>query len=277
MGKDFINECSSLEELLARVELRDELQYSLERIFELINIQLRSFKRYVQVGKNDKLNFFPKFFYSTSELKLNDSFYGLLIEEYINGNTLESADTKSYGLKDIIDFLHQMGYLIKELSESGIVHRDISPDNIMVLNGTYILIDPGVVKIQDDFPTEKSHYIFGKKIYVSPEQYMGYAKFADFSSDLYSVGIIAMEMGLKYNPIQRILEVENAVINPHQYLSNNLDRKIEDEFVEKLGETNSTYQLYSVLKKLLQVEKKFRFDSPDAFIRYINIINERFE
>lgn len=267
-----ISECDNLDEFMMILPDIEIFQYDIENILESIYVQTKCYKRYVKVGKNANIKLLPKVLYSVDELKINDSFFGLIIEDYIDGIILEHVDFKKYDVDDIIEFLSQMGVIIKELSDNKIVHRDISPDNIILKDGKYVLLDPGFVKLNDNYYTRSNNYIFGKIYYASPEQELGRAKTCDFTSDLYSVGIIALEMGLRYNPLKKLYELENPQGRPREILYKKFNRNTEDELVKNLGENNKTYQLIDIIKRLIEVNRNQRLNSPDIFINYVNTI-----
>ena len=268
------DDCITINDFLLRIESEPSLQYNLEDIISIINIDLRSFKRYIDVCSNPKIDCFPKVIRYENEIVLNDTIYGLIIEDFIEGHDLNSLDNTKYSTNDIIEFLDQMSDNVVKLYENGIVHRDISPDNIIFSNGRYILIDPGFVKIDDGNVTKASRLIFGKYNYASPEQAIGYAKNCDFTSDIYSIGIIGLEMAIGYNPIMYITNNYKGTVNIYNYLLNIFDRKIEDDLMERLGDCPKNYQLLNLLKKMLQVDKKFRFESPQAFKIHVKAITQ---
>lgn len=267
-----ISDCDTLDELIMILPDIEILQYDIENILENIYVQTKCYKRYVNVGKNANIKLLPKVLYSVDELKINDSFFGLIIEDYIDGIILEQVDFRKYDVDAIIEFLSQMGLIIKELSANKIVHRDISPDNIILKDGKYFLLDPGFVKVNDNYYTKSNNYIFGKIYYASPEQELGRAKTCDFTSDLYSVGIIALEMGLRYNPLKKLYKLENLQGRPREILYKKFNRNIEDELVKNLGENNKTYQVIDIIKRLIEINRNQRLNSPDIFINYVNTI-----
>ena len=71
----------------------------------------------------------------------------------------------------------------------GIVHRDLSPDNILLSwDGAVKIADFGIAKRRDATEVSATHYVRGKPGYMSPEQRLGQA--LDGRSDLYSVGVM---------------------------------------------------------------------------------------
>lgn len=275
-----LNVFENIDDLLENIDSLDGFSHVSDRIesfVEYILFQQRCFKRYVAVCQLSDLECFPRIIKAINELKFNNSFYGFLIEEYVNGVTLEKNLPFPEGTdkaEKAFDFLQQLGNVVEKLNLNGIVHRDISPDNIMCTKDDYIVIDPGMVKLSDDNPVTKSQMILGKKFYASPEQYFGNAKMATFKSDLYAIGITALEMIIGYNPLKKIFMNEMKTL-PHQELLNRFDREIEDDYYDNVDENEFTSRLLLIIKKLLQIEDKLRFDTVDSFIISLNSLKER--
>jgi len=96
----------------------------------------------------------------------------------------------------------QMGAALDYAHSFEIVHRDVKPANIMVIDDdTYSLADFGLVKRVDDWAETTSGNVLGSPMYMSPEQARGDQ--LDHRSDLYSMGLVLYECltgRLPYNP-----------------------------------------------------------------------------
>ena len=74
-----------------------------------------------------------------------------------------------------------------------IVHRDVSPQNILVgIDGTPRVLDFGVAKAEDKFHSTRGGDIKGKVLYMSPEQLEGDA--VDRTTDVYAMGLVLYEL-----------------------------------------------------------------------------------
>ena len=117
------------------------------------------------------------------------------IMEFVDGITLKDYIDKvgALGWKEAVHYVRQILNALSHAHEKGIVHRDIKPQNIMLLrDGTVKVTDFGIAKT----PTSESLTMTDKAIgtvnYISPEQASGGK--VDEKSDLYSVGVMLYEM-----------------------------------------------------------------------------------
>jgi len=118
--------------------------------------------------------------------------YYYLVMGYVDGTTLREI-VKEKGVLDEEYALHVTMQIARALSwahHSGIVHRDVKPDNIMVdVNGTAKLCDLGLARHEDAEAAmlTQSGMMVGTPHYVSPEQARG-EKDIDGRTDVYSLG-----------------------------------------------------------------------------------------
>lgn len=117
--------------------------------------------------------------------------------EFVEGSSLRQHLLKNpISLKQAIDIIIDIAYALCHLHTHGVIHRDLKPENILVTeNGSIKVIDFGIAQIierpKDDTQTHPK--VIGTPIYMSPEQKENPHE-VTYSSDIYSLGIIAYEL-----------------------------------------------------------------------------------
>ena len=114
-----------------------------------------------------------------------------IVMEYINGITLQQyIDAKKVlPLHDAIAIMEQTLKGIQHAHERGVVHRDLKPQNIMLLeDGTVKVTDFGIARMASVDTKTLSDSALGSVHYISPEQASG--NDTDFKADIYSLGVI---------------------------------------------------------------------------------------
>ncbi|MBE6538183.1 MAG: Stk1 family PASTA domain-containing Ser/Thr kinase [Ruminococcaceae bacterium] len=118
-----------------------------------------------------------------------------IVMEYIEGITLKDYMTKRgvLSLNEIISYTEQILHALDHAHAKGVVHRDIKPQNIMLLkNGVIKVMDFGIAKLPNSETLTLTDKAIGTVFYISPEQAEG--KASDRRSDLYSLGVMMYEM-----------------------------------------------------------------------------------
>lgn len=118
-----------------------------------------------------------------------------IVMEYIDGITLKEYFDQQ-GIIEWKEALYLTTQVLKALQhahENGIVHRDIKPQNIMLLqDGTIKVTDFGIARFSDNATRTMTEQAIGSVHYISPEQARG--ENTDGKSDIYSVGVMLYEM-----------------------------------------------------------------------------------
>ncbi len=133
-----------------------------------------------------------------------------IVMEYIDGITLKEYldQRKDIRWKEAVHFTVQILRALQHAHDKGIVHRDIKPQNIMLLSdGTIKVTDFGIARLtrSDLKATVEGNKAIGSVHYISPEQARG--EITDEKTDLYAVGIMLYEMLTGCLPF----EADNAV------------------------------------------------------------------
>lgn len=117
-----------------------------------------------------------------------------IVMELIEGVTLMQYMKKkgALGWKEALHFAVQISKALEHAHEKGIVHRDIKPQNIMILkDGTIKVADFGIAALESA-QEKKSDQTVGSVHYIAPEQARG--EQPDPRSDIYSLGVVLYEM-----------------------------------------------------------------------------------
>ena len=118
-----------------------------------------------------------------------------IVMEYIEGITLKEYIENHGALnwKEALFFIIQILKALQHAHDKGIVHRDVKPQNIMLLeDGTIKVADFGIARFSHGETRTMTEKAIGSVHYISPEQAKG--EFTDEKADIYSVGVVLYEM-----------------------------------------------------------------------------------
>jgi len=145
------------------------------------------------------------------DFTIGDDDVAFIVMEFIDGRTLEEL-LKAVGPPPLglaIEIAQQSLRALGYLHSKGFVHRDISPDNLMLAEDPdgspqVKLIDLGIAKVVGgpDAHLTKTGTFLGKLRYASPEQFSAAGvPSADARGDLYSFGVVLYELLTGVHPI----------------------------------------------------------------------------
>lgn len=178
-----------------------------------------------------------------------------IVMELIDGITLKQYMEKRGQLnwRESLHFITQIMRGLSHAHSRGIIHRDIKPQNIMVLrDGSVKVTDFGIACLADSAQTLTQEAL-GSVHYISPEQARGDRP--DARSDIYSSGVVLYEMLTGRLPF----EGESAVSVAIQHLSSIplAPREINPDIPE---------QLELICMKAMAPDLEHRYQSADAMI-----------
>lgn len=148
-----------------------------------------------------------------------------IVMEYIDGITLKEYldQRKDIRWKEAVHFTVQILRALQHAHDKGIVHRDIKPQNIMLLSdGTIKVTDFGIARLSRNElrATTNEEKAIGSVHYISPEQARG--EITDEKADIYSVGVVLYEMLTGRLPFDgdnavsvAIMQMQDEPVQPH--------------------------------------------------------------
>ncbi len=146
-----------------------------------------------------------------------------IVMELVDGITLRQYMDRRGTLhwRETLHFTRQIARALSHAHERGIIHRDIKPQNIMMLrDGTVKVEDFGIAALEND-AYESNGEAIGSIHYIAPEQARG--ELPDARSDIYSLGIVMYEMLTAQKPYDgetigeiAVKHINAAAVPPHE-------------------------------------------------------------
>ena len=184
-----------------------------------------------------------------------------IVMEYVEGITLKEYIEQQgrLGIKETVHFTMQILRALQHAHDKGIVHRDIKPQNIMLLsNGNIKVTDFGIARFSYSDTKTMTDSAIGSVHYISPEQARGDA--TDDRADIYSVGVVMYEMLTGQLPFQS----ENSVSVALMQLQSDPKRPRElnssipiglEQIVMHAMQKNANDRYQSAAEMLLDIEE----------------------
>lgn len=184
-----------------------------------------------------------------------------IVMEYIEGITLKDYITRRgvLSLREIISYSEQILHALEHAHAKGVVHRDIKPQNIMLLkNGVIKVMDFGIAKLPNTETLTLTDKAIGTVYYISPEQAEG--KVIDQRSDLYSLGVMMYEMSsgklpfYDESPISvALMQIKNEPAPPRS-INPNMPRGLEQIILSAM-EKDPNLRFQSATQMLKQLAR----------------------
>jgi len=182
-----------------------------------------------------------------------------MVWEFIEGQNLAQVIQK----RGVLDPRHAIRLAVQALNgldaihRAGIIHRDVSPENLMITAGDQLkIIDLGVAKAEEgDYAATRTGIFVGKLRYSSPEQlgFLPEGQKIDGRADLYSFAIVLYEMLTGRPPFE--------ATSPHQYILHHS----KETAVQQLDLTRIPAPLQPILARALERDRTKRFANAREF------------
>ncbi len=184
-----------------------------------------------------------------------------IVMEHIDGITLKEyiERQKVIRWRDALHFVTQMLKALQHAHDKGIVHRDIKPQNIMLLqDGTIKVTDFGIARFSRSEHRTITDKAIGSVHYISPEQARG--EITDEKSDIYSVGVLLYEMLTGRLPFDAestvsvaIMQLQNDPVSPRS-INSSIPEGLEEITLHAM-QKEPAVRYQSAAEMLMDIEK----------------------
>jgi serine/threonine protein kinase/tetratricopeptide (TPR) repeat protein len=163
-------------------------------------------------------------------------------------NILKAA--KALPQAEQVDLLVQTLQALVYLHRRGIVHRDIKPDNVLVIDGNVKMLDFGLAAAHEQMNEDEA--VVGTLAYLAPEVLQGFN--ASEVSDIYAIGMIAYELFAGRYPFE----------------TDNVTHLIQDivHTYPEIDALDVTSEIKNVLRRMLEKNPNLRIQSASTIIDY---------
>ena len=213
-----------------------------------------------------------------------------IVMEFVDGKTLKQV-LKQRGhlsVTEVIDIMSQLTDGMAHAHDAYIIHRDIKPQNIMILsNGMIKITDFGVATALNATQLTQTNSVMGTVHYLPPEQAQG--KGSTIRSDIYSMGIMmyellsglvpykgdnAVEIALKHlkEPLPSIRKVSSAI---PQSIENVIIRATAKNPKNRYSDAREMYEdLKTALDDSRKDEKRYVYKYPENDMEETKALDE---
>jgi serine/threonine-protein kinase len=166
--------------------------------------------------------------------------------------------------RDATRVVRDVALALDSAHRQGVIHRDIKPDNIMILpDGTVKVTDFGLAKAKGGrADITRAGVILGTPFFMSPEQCE--RKELDIRSDLYSLGVTFYNAATGKKPFEggKPAEIMFSHIN-------------EEPIPPNLLEPTLPYEVTAVILKLMRKDRRERYQSPGELLAALDALLDK--
>ena len=189
--------------------------------------------------------------------KIEEKDIHYIVMEYVEGETLKNLirEYAPFRMETVKNFGIMIARALAVAHESGIIHRDIKPQNILITKNNEVKVaDFGIARVATSSTIAHTSTILGTVHYISPEQAKG--KFIDKRADLYALGVVLYEMATGRVPYDGENSVAIAI------------KHIQEKLVPaSTRNPNVTPGMDYIISKCLEKHPEHRYQSADELIR----------
>ena len=222
------------------------------------NEQRKRMEREASILKGESNNAFPKVY----EISFSaDGSRCVIVEEFLEAETLRTVMAKYYKPKDALILLKELTKKLSVVWQKNIVHRDLKPENIMIeQSGNARIIDFGCARVLDERTITLQGIAPMTIRYAAPEQLKYDKKLISIRTDQFALGVITGELIFKGNhPFSPSLTGSPDYVTA--IFQNNWYRNGVKQYPN----------LTNLLERLLAVQPYMRFKSGDVMVEAIEL------
>ena len=213
-----------------------------------------------------------------------------IVMEYVDGKTLKQV-LKQRGhlsITEVVDIMLQLTDGMAHAHDAYIIHRDIKPQNIMILsNGMIKITDFGVATALNSTQLTQTNSVMGTVHYLPPEQAQG--KGSTIRSDIYSMGIMMYELLTGLVPYKGDNAVEIALKHLKEPLpsvrkaNSSIPQSIENIIIKSTAKNpknrytdarEMNQDLMTALDESRKDEKRFIYKYPENDLEETKVLDE---
>ncbi len=215
-----------------------------------------------------------------------------IVMEYVDGKTLKSLIKKrgSLNLSEAIDIMLQLASGIACAHDSYIIHRDIKPQNVLILeDGRVKITDFGIAMALNSNELTQTNSVMGSVHYLPPEQASGSG--STIKSDIYSLGILMFELLTGRVPFKGDNAVEIAIKHMRDQipsvceLNPEVPQSVENIILKACAKNpknryDSVHDMYNDLKVCLDEDKRdepritYEYPEHTTEVKNVNVSDE---
>jgi len=176
-----------------------------------------------------------------------------LVMEFLDGRDLQKimSSAEPLALWQKVDIMNQIAEGLYCAHQSGVVHRDVKPANVIVLrDGTVKIVDFGIARLTERDATRltRSGFLLGTVLYMAPEHLSNGV--VDALSDIWSYGVMYYELLTRRHPFP----AHDTASQIYHIMNNDPERvsAVAPECPESLDR---------IVAKLLAKQREFRYQS----------------
>ncbi len=211
-----------------------------------------------------------------------------IVMEYMDGITLKDYinQQKEIKWKEAVYFTSQILKALSHAHKRGVIHKDIKPQNIMLLpDGTIKVTDFGIARFSRNETRTMTDRAIGSVHYIAPEQARG--DVVTQQADIYSVGVMLYEMLTGRLPFEAdnavsvaIMQLQTVPVSPREIKSDIPEgleeivlKAMQKETINRYASADSMLSDIEKFKENPSIKFEYRYLNDENPTKYVDIVS----